>query len=765
MADTSIRIPPGREKELESIFVARLRFVLINDREGRIPDSYKKTFEWIFESKRSDLRSWSNFKDWLQSSEPLYWITGKAGSGKSTLMKYICRENCTLHPTCRESLQKWADDSKLVTANFYFWNSGSRLQMSQSGLFRSLLCQLLDQARDAIPSISPIRWEALCLFNNLDNPDEWPEQELQGMLQKAVSHISGNGLKVCLFIDGLDEFDGNHHQLITLFSTLISFPNVKLCVASRPWIIFEDAFKHKPSLMLQDLTYPDIQHFVNSKFLEDDNYKRLCQRDPDYANRLIENVAYKSAGVFLWVHLVVFSLLTGMSEGDRISDLQKRLDALPADLETLYAKILSTIDAIHLQNAVEIFQLMQASVAPPSLLLLSFADEENSEFALNLQMWSISVKQVSYRVEDMRRRLISRCKGLVDVNRIHADSTTTEGNYTVQYLHRSVKDFLQSAGVQKDLQAATKSTFDPHLRLCAAHLCWLKISTTQPDDVKWSHVDSCLKHAAQIQKTNGEETIRLLNDLDRTGYNVLRHHETRGDSCWVNLQRLLQKDHIVAQSLYGFNFMTLPVIYGITDYVNAKTHRGCFVVAPVGEKWPLLIDITYHCLSSNGAVLSDQARLEMVSCLLRKGANPNVRVDGITHNYSPWTAIIRGAVGVKLAEHLPSKRDDIFYDPKNTDLWLQIARLMIKYGASTSRRTIRKSIVGQFDNSNSIQLSEGERMEVKEGASKAAEWLLNECGLKSKWSRLRARLATGWRIQPPTFFEGWLGQPVLPNTP
>jgi hypothetical protein len=189
---------------------------------------------------------------------------------------------------------------------------------------------------------------------------------------------------VCLFIDGLDEFDGDHHQLITLFMTLISFPNVKLCVASRPWIIFEDALKHKPSLLLQDLTYPDIEHFVNSKFQEDDHYKRLQQRDPNYSNQLIENVASKAAGVFLWVVLVVLPLLTEMSAGDRISDLQKRLDALPADLETLYAKILFTIAAGHLQSAIEIFQLMQASVVPPSLLLLSFADEENSNFALNL---------------------------------------------------------------------------------------------------------------------------------------------------------------------------------------------------------------------------------------------------------------------------------------------------------------------------------------------------------------------------------------------
>jgi hypothetical protein len=147
----------------------------MKDRESRIPDAYEKAFEWIFEGKRSDVRSWSNFEHWLQFSEGLYWITGTAGSGKSTLMKYISRENCTLHSTCKESLKKWACDSKIVTASFYFWNSGSRLQMSQHDLFRSLLCQLLGQDRETIPFVSPIRWETLCLFNNIGNADEWPE--------------------------------------------------------------------------------------------------------------------------------------------------------------------------------------------------------------------------------------------------------------------------------------------------------------------------------------------------------------------------------------------------------------------------------------------------------------------------------------------------------------------------------------------------------------------------------------------------------------
>ncbi|KAL9035737.1 MAG: hypothetical protein Q9180_004696, partial [Flavoplaca navasiana] len=70
---------------------------------------------------------WSNFKNWLEgdSNDP-YWLSGKPGSGKSTLMKYIStefRSYCQSHDT----LSTWTE---AVTCSFFFWNLGSSLQKS-----------------------------------------------------------------------------------------------------------------------------------------------------------------------------------------------------------------------------------------------------------------------------------------------------------------------------------------------------------------------------------------------------------------------------------------------------------------------------------------------------------------------------------------------------------------------------------------------------------------------------------------------------------
>ena len=283
-------IPVERQEHLREVFLGRLRYPRMEDREDRIAQAHEKTFQWIFEETNLQQTRWSNFKDWLESDSQLYWITGKAGSGKSTLMKYICQPDDEVsdggmlpntggryESRCSKHLKKWAGDSQSITAAFFFWNSGVELQMSQRGLLLSLLYQLIRQAPYLIGTVSPKRWEALCLFN--DDPGEWSLPELHEMLRMAAKEVSRT-MSLCLFVDGLDEFEGEHNDLICLFQDLIQNGNVKVCVASRPWVVFEDAFKHKPSMMLQDLTYSDIKYYVTSNLQDNSHFAQLRRREP-----------------------------------------------------------------------------------------------------------------------------------------------------------------------------------------------------------------------------------------------------------------------------------------------------------------------------------------------------------------------------------------------------------------------------------------------------------------------------------------------------
>lgn len=87
---SAFQITQPRLEKLQVRIMNSLRYLGMEDREERITEAYGNTFQWIFENQSHKQVKWSNFKGFLRSSAPLYWITGKAGSGKSTLIKYIC---------------------------------------------------------------------------------------------------------------------------------------------------------------------------------------------------------------------------------------------------------------------------------------------------------------------------------------------------------------------------------------------------------------------------------------------------------------------------------------------------------------------------------------------------------------------------------------------------------------------------------------------------------------------------------------------------
>lgn len=147
-------------KQATDAILESLWFESASERQKQIPRAHKETFEWIFrpphqaqQRETGQGRLWSDFSDWLRNGDGLYWISGKPGSGKSTLMKYLAS-----HPSAESHLSKWSGTSRLLKASFFFWNSGSREQMSQEGLFKSILHAILNEAPELVPVVFPSEW-------------------------------------------------------------------------------------------------------------------------------------------------------------------------------------------------------------------------------------------------------------------------------------------------------------------------------------------------------------------------------------------------------------------------------------------------------------------------------------------------------------------------------------------------------------------------------------------------------------------------------
>ncbi|CZR66947.1 uncharacterized protein PAC_16847 [Phialocephala subalpina] len=372
-----------RRVRVELALLKSLRFPEMNHRYERVAEAHEQTFLWAFRDPRPYEKPWDNFVEWLSERNGIYWIQGKAASGKSTLMRFIWHNDLT---QC--NLKLWSRDSQLVEAAFFFWNSGVPEERLQLGLLRSLL------------------------FNSL------------AQLQKAFARLiecASRQLKMCFFIDGLDEYEGDPEEIAQYFKDLsLVSENTKFCLSSRPWPIFQDIYQDTPGLRVQDMTRDDIKLYIEDKLERSRSMQELRDEDPEGSLGLIEELVSKADSVFLWVVLVVKSLISGLRNGDGIVHLRRRLKAIPADLQHLYDHILDSIDPFDEEEASQMIQIFRLSghdidlaTLERALRTMDYRTVINMEFVV---AHNIDYKASKYNasLKRMNSQLNSRCMGLLE---------------------------------------------------------------------------------------------------------------------------------------------------------------------------------------------------------------------------------------------------------------------------------------------------------------------------------------------------------------
>jgi hypothetical protein len=313
----------------------------------------------------------------MKRDNGVFWLSGKAGAGKSTLMKYIVNQ-----PNTHNLLRQWAGtNSKLHTCEHYFWYAGTPLQKSREGLLRSLLYQILQQNAGLLASSADNKYK-LCDSATAQGS---MADLLAGL--KAMTCTPNNNF--FFVIDGLDEFHPQDRvqELVDAISFIATSPNVKILVSSRPWLVFEKAFGDTDrKFYLETLTGHDIRTYVTNT-LADASPEQFTAAfraaesvagvdvDPSVI-RLVNDITSKSAGVFLWVRLVVDTLCERLRVHQSIATLQTYVDQFPESLEDYYSSILNRIPATwHSDGALALkIMMMMVNEAPQTrkIVLLSF---------------------------------------------------------------------------------------------------------------------------------------------------------------------------------------------------------------------------------------------------------------------------------------------------------------------------------------------------------------------------------------------------------
>ena len=480
-----------------SRFLESPKFPEINSRHEQITLTHKKTFEWIFDGLEdlngNQSRKWTNFVGWLKSRETLeslYWIQGKAGSGKSTLMSYLVH-----HQRTQTALHRWCDqDSTLLMPCFFFWNVGSSLQKSVQGLLRSITYQLLRGSNAILVEIiadDDCSHSQLC---SMEYEVAWTEQRLFDLLDRIIEISKRLGIYVCFFLDGLDEYVGEKDRLINFIIRVSKQKNLKICVSSRPEEAYRQAFVHKAQLCMQDLTQADIARYISDRLGSHlstssgphDCNGYMCQWGPlkdDCPKDLMRAVGQRACGVFLWVKLVVSDLFNGITAGESIRQLRQSLEETPIEIKDLFTHMLERLPKRFLTSGVRYLSMILAAIESDDSIHYAHADERINVLDVafaeehiwnNLPKcdWSFAIDPGFDGVCDrLKSRILYCCAGLVEVQDSYEIVSRRQQSSKLNFIHRSVIDFLRSDSASPLSPATIKEAHILYVRakisLCA----------------------------------------------------------------------------------------------------------------------------------------------------------------------------------------------------------------------------------------------------------------------------------------------------------
>jgi hypothetical protein len=699
------------------------------ERESRIDTAYGQTCEWILSPKVSP------FKSFLSSHDPVLWISGKAGSGKSTLMKYAWKSE----DMRKELLQGWARGGELIMARFFMFEGGNRIQKTYEGFLRSTLYQILSTRRDlikiAFPSFFDCPWPPPVQFTSTTN--------LNQGFYSLFAHMSER-LRLVVFIDGIDEYrimerkdhyepgdievqydkeegdeswgrskwrTDSHTEIAKLINSMSNKDIVKFVVSSRELPVFEEAFTEYPRIRLQEHTEKAIAEYISGR-LEDE-----APGLPDTVN-LCAELAQKSQGDILWARLALDMVIDGS-----LRTLRSTLNSLPTRLggtEGLYMRMIENLKPEDQNDACRIFHLVLRAQQPPSIITLAFADQGYLDpYRNELKVAQDTARpytkaSIQQLTDQMQRRLKVCCVGLLEAE-TKAASDTAETARRVVFNHQTTKEWVGRRDIWRrlpsihplddiDLDCSLLSGCVRHLKafetIQPPVLTWPSIRF-RPD--AWLVVANALRYAERIdgETKNVESYAAILDELDasnqRAWLAALNNHKPLvEDPDWYDrkLPGLLRKHWAgfepmeAGKSPKRKDFLSLVVQANLVRYVEHKLRQLdpesrrakaqellVYVVSPKGDGFSA-------CVSLSGDYLDfhhDMPDSRLLDVLYEAGADPREdeqvwlrALKAGRHYFSRGSATM-----THLMETFASKRLML-----NRERWVAAVKSLLAHGAN-----------------------------------------------------------------------------------
>lgn len=616
--------------------VETLRYPELESRGRHIDNESPNTdYAWLFTSESWGIPQVLDLVRFLHSGAGLFWISGEAASGKSSLMYYLA------HPwhDGRE-LWRWDGAQEVAFACHFCWVAGTEMQKSQRALLQSLLYYILHADLDIVPAVFRARW------NTGASKISWSVNELLTCLEAAVNETRK---RLCIFIDGLDELqpERDHQQLVANLKRLSSYSHVKMIVSSRPWSNFDCLESEGKVLRMENINRKGIVDYLERRLssltaLSNVSWPRVLELDDtwylhaqDSAQDFVHNLVSKAKGNFLWATLVADTIHTRLGNNiNSLSTLEQFVDRLPNNLEEYFRTMILERSNPDLRSEMAMalwIALLPLPTTPwVSFWMLSQSGKSDvpslmePNIALMTDFCDFSLSEFEKMAHETNQFLNQCCRDMLHVNWEFGDNYGGSPSARkwllseVVFRHRMIFDYCKTQEVQTMLIRYTPPTF--HDRLFTERLAILQAKLGLDQDYAFRFewhcwylreiIDSLLDTASGRNK-HDVAVLELVEEMQRVvTHDLQRCTPISSDDNDMEMNRLCSGFHA----------------FGLYSFTEAVLDRA--------RKWsPFDITKTFDEVLT----YSDITSTRLVRKFLLAGADPNDRRTFFPGRKAIWT--------------------------------------------------------------------------------------------------------------------------------
>lgn len=500
-----------------------------------------------------------------------------------------------------ERLRETSSGSKELVASFYIHGRGVDLQKRATGVFRALLHDLLPHFDGILSEITASFEERESRYGSYrDGRWEWAEKELEKLLFQVFTHTS-RSRRIVIFIDALDECEND--VPIRLLTCLKRFGEkieqqsfyAKICFSSRHYPILGQA--HIPTIVVENKNRDDIRQVTEEKLRDIDSEEER--------QRIVDAILSKDDGVFQWAVLVTDRAIKKYFKGFSVRGIEREIETLPAELDSLYAGLLDEIDADEIEKAqtIKLFRWILFAYRPLSIRELREALAANAYISYATVLELREHGDYAETAERFERRLIDMSKGLIQFNtRDVYESFGPDGSdREVEFIHQSVPDYLLEYFL-KPAEAVDDSSLSSlgwgHFELSRCCLRYLTIYEIR-DSSKLPRVDILVRYplaeyatrylCTHIQQVEAEQVDQ--SDLVR-----LFHWDDETRNAMARLWRIFDPQSVFSPAGWPFpdgNTIHVVAAVGSISALEAMLYQDGIEVDPEdsSQNTPLLISL------------------------------------------------------------------------------------------------------------------------------------------------------------------------------